>query len=201
MPAGASLFGKDGIDMGKITSVTVHAGHNKQGKIACGASDYIDESKEARIICRKVVKLLKKHGIKAYNCTVNNGTSQGDVLKKICRKCNSKNRQLDISIHFNASAHSVADGKTKGVEVWCIKNGGMRGAVAKAVCSRIAKIGFVNRGVKTTSGLYFLNNTSMPAILIEVCFVDDQDDAKLYKKNKDAVAQAIVKAVLNYNAT
>ena len=34
---------------------------------------------------------------------------------------------------------------------------------------------------------------------MKVCFVDDQDDAKLYKQNKDAVAQAIVKAVLSYN--
>lgn len=68
--------------MSTIKKVTVHAGHNKQGKIACGASDYIDESKEARIICKKVVSLLKKNKIKAYNCTVNNGTSQLDVLKK-----------------------------------------------------------------------------------------------------------------------
>ena len=28
--------------MSKIKAVTVHAGHNPQGKIACGASDYID---------------------------------------------------------------------------------------------------------------------------------------------------------------
>ena len=60
-------------------------------------------------------------------------------------------------------------------------------------------IGFANRGVKTESDLYFLNRTNRPAILVEVCFVDDQDDARLYKQNKDAVAQAIVKAVLNYN--
>ena len=154
--------------MTKITKVTVHAGHNKPGKIACGASDYLDESTEARIICRKVIRLLKKHRITAYNCTVNNGTCQYDVLKKICKKCNAKERQLDISIHFNACSHSKADGRT-------------------------------NRGVKTESNLYFLNHTNRPAILIEVCFVDDQDDAKLYKQNKDAVAQAIVKAVLNYN--
>lgn len=68
--------------MSKIKVVTVHGGHNPQGKIACGASDYIDESKEDRIITKKVVALLKKNGIKAYNCTVNNGTSQTDVLKK-----------------------------------------------------------------------------------------------------------------------
>ena len=30
--------------MSKIKAVTVHGGHNPQGKIACGASDYIDES-------------------------------------------------------------------------------------------------------------------------------------------------------------
>ena len=46
--------------MSKINVVTVHGGHNPQGKIACGASDYIDESKEDRIITKKVVALLKK---------------------------------------------------------------------------------------------------------------------------------------------
>lgn len=183
----------------KIKKVTVHAGHNKQGKIACGASDYIDESKEARIICRKVVRLLKKNGIIAYNCTVNNGTCQSDVLQKICKKCNAKDRQLDISIHFNACAHSKADGKTKGVEVLCRTKDGIRGDVANRICNQISKIGFTNRGVKTESGLYFLNHTNKPAILVEVCFVDDQDDARLYKQNKNTAARAIVKAILNHN--
>ncbi|RKI24644.1 N-acetylmuramoyl-L-alanine amidase, partial [bacterium D16-36] len=34
--------------MEKITKVTAHAGHNRPGRIACGASDYLDESKETR---------------------------------------------------------------------------------------------------------------------------------------------------------
>lgn len=186
--------------MSTIKKVTVHAGHNKQGKIACGASDYIDESKEARIICKKVVSLLKKNKIKAYNCTVNNGTSQLDVLKKICNKCNSKkNVDLNVSIHFNACYHSNSDKKTKGVEVVCRKSNGIKKIVSEAICRNIAKIGFTNRGVKDSQSLYFLNHTSAPAILIEVCFVDDEDDALLYKKNKDKVARAIVDAILEYN--
>lgn len=80
--------------MAKITAVTVHGGHNPQGKIACGASDYIDESKEDRIITKKVVKLLKKNGIKAYNCTVNNGTSQNDVLRKIAQSVIQRKEML-----------------------------------------------------------------------------------------------------------
>ena len=82
--------------MAKIKAVTVHGGHNPQGKIACGASDYIDESREDRIITKKVIRLLKKNRIKAYNCTVNNGTSQTDVLRKISPKCNSTTRDIYI---------------------------------------------------------------------------------------------------------
>lgn len=69
--------------MSKIKAVTVHGGHNPQGKIACGASDYIDESREDRIITKKVIRLLKKNGIKAYDCTVNNGTSHAQ--KDLCK--------------------------------------------------------------------------------------------------------------------
>ena len=61
--------------MKKIRKVTVHAGHNPSGKIACGASDLLDESTEARYITKKVIKLLKKNDIKAVNCTINNGTN------------------------------------------------------------------------------------------------------------------------------
>lgn len=187
--------------MAKIKQITVHAGHNKPGKVACGASDYIDESTEARLITRKVVTLLKKNGLTVYNCTVNNGTSQNDVLKKIVAKCNSHKRQLDVSIHFNACTHSKADGKTKGVEVYGINKSGIRGGVGNRICANIAKLGFANRGFKVRTDLYVLNKTTAPAILIEVCFVDDQDDAKLYKKNKDAIAKAIASAVISYNKT
>lgn len=179
------------------TGITIHAGHNKPGKIACGASDYIDESTEARVITRKVAKKLRSYGYKVYNCTVNNGTSQGDVLKKICAKCNSKSRALDVSVHFNACNHSKKDGKTKGVEVFVYNNDGVAASVAKDICQKISKIGFTNRGVKESKSLYFLRNTNAKSLLIEVCFVDDEDDAKLYLSNKDKIATAIAKAIAN----
>ena len=186
--------------MSKIKAVTVHGGHNPAGKIACGASDYIDESREDRIITKKVISLLKKNGIKAYDCTVNNGTSQTDVLRKICAKCNSKTRDIDISIHFNSANHQrVPDGKTTGTEVWVRDTTGVKGNLGKRICNQISKIGFRNRGVKTTSGLWFLNKTLKPALLVEVCFVSDPDDTKLYKANRDKIAKAIVQAILNYN--
>lgn len=186
--------------MKKIKKVTVHAGHNPSGKIACGAVGILDESKEDRIITKKVVKLLKKNGIRVKNCTVNNGRNPLEILMKICKKCNAYGADLDISIHFNSGAlDKKGNGKTTGTEVFLTANVGDKGDVAKRVCNQMAKLGFKNRGVKVTSNLYFLNHTKAPAILIEVCFVDDKDDAMLYNKNKDAIAEAIVKAILNHN--
>lgn len=179
------------------TRITIHAGHNKQGKVACGASDYIDESKEARVITKKVAKKLRNMGYKVSNCTVNDGTSQNDVLRKICAKCNSKARFMDVSIHFNAAFHSKSDGNTKGVEVWVYDDSGVAAAVSKDICKNISKLGFRNRGVKVSQSLYFLRNTNAKSLLIEVCFVDDEDDAKLYLANKDKIASAIAKAIAN----
>ena len=64
----------------------IHGGHNPAGKIACGASDLLDESKEDRKIAKAIIKYLKKAGATTYNCSVSNGKSQNDVLKKICAK-------------------------------------------------------------------------------------------------------------------
>ncbi|WP_301951474.1 N-acetylmuramoyl-L-alanine amidase, partial [Clostridioides difficile] len=46
-------------------------------------------------------------------------------------------------------------------------------------------------------GLYWLNHTIAPAILIEVCFVDSKADTDYYVNNKDKVAKLITEGILN----
>ena len=97
----------------------VHAGHNPDGKIACGAVGLIKESTEARKVKKEVIRLLREKGHTVYDCTCQNGKSQTDVLKRIVAKCNQHKVDLDISIHFNAGAgDKKGDGKTTGTEVW-----------------------------------------------------------------------------------
>jgi N-acetylmuramoyl-L-alanine amidase len=60
-------------------------------------------------------------------------------------------------------------------------------AIAKSVLTEIVKLGFKNRGVKNTR-FSVLVNTSMPAILIECCFVDSQADMALFDAEKMAEA-------------
>lgn len=183
--------------MGTIKVINIHAGHNQDGKIACGAVGLIKESTEARYIVDKIVDILKEKGMTVHNCTVNNGTGQSDVLQKIVKKCNAHTVDLDVSVHFNSGRNDrKGDGKTGGVEVWMRKAEGIKKTAGKKICNKIANLGFTNRGIKETNSLYFLNHTKAPAILIEVCFVDDKDDTELYKANRDKIAKKICNAIL-----
>lgn len=175
--------------------INVHAGHNPDGKVACGAVGLIYESTEARNVVSKLITILQKAGHTVYNCTVDNGTSQSDVLNKIVKKCNSNSVDLDISIHFNAGAKDTSgNGVTTGTEVLVYDKATNAYGYAEKVCTEISKLGYKNRGVKVNQGLYFLNNTKAHAMLIECCFVDDADDVKLYSADK--MARAIATAIV-----
>lgn len=178
--------------------INIHAGHNPDGKTACGAIGLIKESTEARKVKNKVIALLKSQGHTVYDCTVDNGTSQNDVLKKIVSKCNEHVVDLDISIHFNSGANDKkGNGKTTGTEVFVYSSASKAKTYAQNIANAISALGFRNRGVKYSTSLYVLKNTKSPSLLIEVCFVDDADDTKLY--NSDKVAQAIVKGIENFD--
>ena len=179
--------------------INVSAGHNPDGKVACGAVGLLKESTEARKVTNELVRLLKEQGHTVYNCTCDNGTSQGDVLKKIVAKCNQHTVDLDVSIHFNAGAGAQKkNGQTTGTEVLVYNDSSKAMAAAQRVAKQISALGFKNRGIKIRDGLYFLRNTKSPAMLIECCFVDDGDDAALYDYKK--MAAAIVQGITGVNA-
>ena len=162
----------------------ISAGHNPDGKVACGASGYIKESTEARKVKSEVIAELKRRGHNAYDCTCDNGTGQTDVLRKICSKANARTVDCDISIHFNSS-----NGQGNGTEVLYKTVAGSKWAT-KVQKSIVKECGFKDRGIKKRDNLYYLNNTKNVAILIEVCFVDNKNDVNKYNSKK--VAKAIV---------
>lgn len=177
-----------------------HAGHNPQGKIACGAVSLLDESKENRLVKNELIKYLRQYGNTVYDCTEDNGTSQSDVLKKIVAKCNAHTVDFDFSLHLNSGRNDYnGDGKQAGAEIHINADNKGKRAVAQRILDHMKAIGFnTSRGIKIRNDLYVLNHTNAPAILIEICFVDDRDDYNQYTKvGYKAVAKAIAEGIMN----
>ena len=184
-----------------MAKYNVHGGHNRK---VPGASGVLDEVTEDRKVKNAVIKYLKAQGHTAYDCTDDAGTTQGKNLANIVAKCNSHDGiELDISVHLNAGRDDdEGDGKTGGTEV-LIYSTAVKD-VAKKIADEIAKeFDYALRsdettpkgcaGVKIDKSLYVLKHTKAKAVLIEPCFVDDKDDAKVW--NADRCAKAIVRAI------
>ena len=180
--------------------INIHAGHNPDGRIACGAVGLIKESTEARKVKNEVIRLLRNSGHTVYDCTVDNGTSQNDVLSTIVDKCNNHEVDLDISIHFNSGRNDKkGDDATGGTEVYVYSKSSKAKSAAEKICKAIAALGYKNRGVKTSTSLYVIKHTNSPSMLIECCFVDDKDDIEIY--NYKTMAEAIVRGITGKNPT
>ncbi len=163
--------------------INVHGGHCSHSS---GASGYLSELTEDRKVKNLVISKLKALGHTVYDCTDDAGANQSQNLRNIVAKCNAHKVDLDVSIHFNA-------GGGTGTEVWVYSTGSASYKYAKSTAAAIAELGFRNRGVKTSHGLYVLKHTHSPAMLVECCFVDSSNDANRY--NAERMATAIVKGI------
>jgi len=174
--------------------INVHAGHNPDGEVACGTVGLIKESTEARNVVKHLIEKLKDRGHTVYDCTINDGNSQGDILKKIVAKCNSNDVDIDLSIHFNAGVNDEKeDGNNTGTESYVYSSNSEAYSYGKVICEKISELGYKNRGVKLSQSLYFLNNTKAQAILIKCCFVDNKNDTDIY--SAESMAEAIADAL------
>ena len=168
--------------------VVISSGH---GKHIRGASGYIDEVDEARLVVESVADALRESGVEVTTYHDDVSDSQSENLDRIVDFHNSKTRDLDISVHFNAYQTTS---KPMGCEVLYVSSTGME--IADEVVDRICDAsGLINRGPKKRTDLAFLNGTEEPAILIETCFVDSRADCDIYAENYDLICSAIADAI------
>lgn len=173
----------------------VHAGHCPQGQGASGAVGILQESVEDRAVKNEVIRLLRAEGHTVYDCTCDENTTKQGCLNKIVAKCNQHSVDLDISLHLNSGRNDYGgDGSTGGVEVWNYDTGTQE--ISDRICEAIAtELGIHNRRTKYDKDLFVLANTKSKALLVECCFVDDADDAKVWDAKR--CAEAIAEGILN----
>lgn len=68
--------------------------------------------------------------------------------------------------------------------------------MAQNIAGALGELGFQNLGVKERPGLVVLRRTSMPAVLIEAGFLNNDQDNAMFDEKFDEIAQAIASAIL-----
>ena len=166
--------------------IVISSGH---GKYVRGASGVLDEVDEARRVVEHVADELMSRGVDVVTYHDDVSKTQDENLRRIVDFHNSQTRDLDVSIHFNAY---VETSKPMGTECLYYSDPDLSAQISAA----ISWCGFLNRGAKKRTDLYFLSQTSAEAILVETCFVDSSADAEIYQRQFDSICQAIA-AVLS----
>ena len=69
--------------------------------------------------------------------------------------------------------------------------------MARNINANMEKIGFKNNGVTERPNLVVLKRTQMPALLLEVGFINSSKDNAIFDNNFDAIAQGIADGILD----
>lgn len=120
-------------------------------------------------------------------------------LNERCRIANDKKCDVFVAIHRNSSQSG------QGIECWIAGNASSKEKkLAENLLSALDEVGTsLDRGVKSgyrtskDKDYYVNSNTNMTSCLLEVGFITDKEDNKLFDKNIDAYAEKLANAIYN----
>lgn len=123
-------------------------------------------------------------------------TRTQDIYETPYRKAQEANlsgADYFISIHRNSSPYPNT---YSGVESLVYSDEGIASIIARNINRQLSYLGFRNIGVSERPNLIVLNSTQMPAVLVEVGFINTDADNALFDLEFDAIAEAIAYGIL-----
>ncbi len=124
------------------------------------------------------------------------GTSNSSSLSARVREANSWGADIFISLHNNAAENPRATGNEalvyspEAIEA---------NELAEDILDELTlTTGLRNRGIVYRPGLYVLKETNMPAVLVEMGFITNPEDAELLVNSPYLFATGIYRGILDY---
>ena len=182
------------------TKIYIDQGHNPEG-INAGAEGFgyreQDITYAVGIYLRDILQEDGRFEVRNSRNTPEEslGTSNATSLAARVRGANEWGADYFISIHCNASENPAANGS----EVYVYRQGSVAAALAQQVLEAIvARLGTKNNGVRVNPSLYVLRRTRMPAILVELAYITNEEDVQKLVNDQYAFAYAIYEGLCRY---
>lgn len=170
-------------------SIMVDAGHG--GRDPGAVYNGRQEKDDALRLALAVGEILQNNGIDVEY------TRTTDVYETPFQKATEANEagvDLFVSIHRNSFP---TDNTAFGVESLVYDLSGLKLEIAESIDQQLETIGFRDLGVKARPNLVVLRRTNMPAVLVEVGFINSDVDNEIFDANFDDIALAIADGILD----
>ena len=155
--------------------IGINCGHTATGP-GSGAVGILNESLETRAVGYALMEKLRGLGHTVIDCTNDLASSVSSNLSQITALANAQ--KLDA--FYSMGGEDVLN--------------------TARILESLSQLGFPNRGIKEGANLYVIRRTAAPAALIEVCFVDNEEDASLYQRlGPEQIADAICRGITGTN--
>lgn len=154
----------------------------------------VTEAEICKSIADKVEHYLKNAGCSVYTLQSNNLCGEYPAHKNIVATANELDADIFISLHCNAFNQQA-----QGTECLVFSKYTKSERLAKAIQAQIiSSLNTVDRGIKARTDLAVLKGTKMPAVLVEMAFIDNADDCKKLLEQDEEFAKAIARGVTDY---
>ena len=181
--------------------ITLDPGHGGSDPGAIGASG-LKEKQITLEISMRVKELLEKEGAKVYMTRTTdkdvyaaNASDRAELQARV-NVAEKHNSDLFLSLHINSSVNKSVGGFSS--YYYPKTDNDLK--IAKAIQDKFAKnFGVDNLGVRQAN-FYVVKRCSMPATLLEMCFISNPKEEKLMKSKwfQKKTALLIVEGVKNY---
>ena len=148
------------------------------------------ESEDALNLVLAIGPILEASGIDVYY------TRTTDIFETPYQKAQEANEvgaDYFVSIHRNSSPYP---NQYSGIESLVYNRYSQAAVMAYNINAQLEQVGFINLGVNERPNLIVLNSTQMPAVLVEVGFINTDADNYLFDTRFDEIAQAIADGII-----
>lgn len=171
-----------------MATVFLDAGH---GGVNPGATfEGRRESDDALELTLAIGNILEENGIDVEYSRVND-IYESPIQK--AREANESGADYFVSIHRNSS---VKPEQYSGIETLVYARGLRSEELANNINRELEQVGFINLGISERPNLAVLRRTKMPAVLVEVGFINTARDNELLDTRFYEVANAIAEGII-----